>query len=330
MSTEFRNPKIKASNCRTLVHTIAVALLGVANLIAGSKRAFLVLHLQRELLVMTPIDPFTGKVALIFGAGQNIGSAIAREFARRGAKVAVADINSAGAEETAAAIRADGGEAIGLACNVTDSDAILAAAEATAAQLGEADIVMNNAGVLHSGYPEDIPLAEWERMFAVNFFAMVRSNEVFLPRMLARESGWIVNTASFAGTYPFALNRIPYAASKAAILSMSQNLALHLLPRGIRVSCLIPGPVMTDSIGSMPTFSGDMPMVGPGKHLRVKSQDEAATILADGMSAGRMLIPTDEALWDTLSEWAPDPDAFIRAKAEAIASGDSGRPYLER
>jgi NAD(P)-dependent dehydrogenase (short-subunit alcohol dehydrogenase family) len=277
---------------------------------------------------MTPIDPFTGKVALIFGSGQNIGQAIAVEFARRGAKVAVADINAEGARETAEMIRARGGEAIGLACNVTDSEAILAAAEATTAQLGEADIVMNNAGVLHSGYPEDIPLAEWERMFAVNFFAMVRANAIFLPRMIARGAGWIVNTASFAGTYPFALNRIPYAASKAAILSMSQNLALYLLPKGVRVSCLIPGPVMTTSIGSMPTFSGDMPMVGPGKHLRVKSQAEAATILADGMAAARMMIPTDEALWESLAQWAPDPDAFIRAKAEAIASGDGGRPYM--
>jgi NAD(P)-dependent dehydrogenase (short-subunit alcohol dehydrogenase family) len=279
---------------------------------------------------MTALDPFTGKIALIFGSGQNIGRAIALEFARRGAKVAVADLNTDGAQETARLIVAAGGQAIALACNVTDSEAVLAAADATTAQLGEPDIVMNNAGILHSGYPQDIPFAEWERMFGVNFFAMIRSNEVFLPRMIERGSGWIINTASFAGTYPFAINRIPYAASKAAVLSMSQNLALYLKPKGVRVSCLIPGPVMTDSIANMPTFSGEMPMVGPGKHLRVKSQAEAATILADGMAAGRMMIPTDDALWETLQEWAPNPDAFIEAKAAAIANGDSGRPYLER
>jgi NAD(P)-dependent dehydrogenase (short-subunit alcohol dehydrogenase family) len=274
------------------------------------------------------LDPFTGKVALIFGSGQNIGRAIAQEFARRGAKVAVADLNSVGAEETARLINDAGGEAIALGCDVTNSDNILTVADTVASQLGEPDIVMNNAGVLHSGYAQDIPLAEWERMFSVNFFAMVRSNAVFLPRMIARGSGWIVNTASFAGAYPYAINRIPYAASKAAVLSMSQNLALYLEPKGVHVSCLIPGPVMTDSIAAMPTFSGDMPMVGPGSHLRVKSQAEAATILADGMAAGRMMIPTDEALWETLKKWAPDADAFIRAKVDAIASGDSGRPFL--
>lgn len=274
------------------------------------------------------MDPFTGKVALIFGSGQNIGSAIAREFARRGAKIGVADLNAEGARATAQAIRDAGGVAMGIPCDVTDSDAIRAAAGAIRSSFGDPDIVMNNAGILHSGYPQDIPLAEWKRMFSVNFFSMVRSNEIFLPCMIERGSGWIVNTASFAGTYPFALNRIPYAASKAAIISMSQNLALHLRPKGVRVSCLIPGPVMTDSIASMKTFSGDMPMVGPGAHLRVKSQDDAATILADGMAADRILIPTDEALWSSMAEWAAGPDAFIRRKIEAIASGDSGRPYL--
>ncbi len=275
------------------------------------------------------LDPFGGKSALIFGSGQNIGRAIAVEFAARGAKIAVADVNADGAEATAQLIRDAGGTAIALVCDVTDSDAIQVAADTTVARLGEPDIVMNNAGVLHSGYPEDIPLPEWQRMFDVNFFAMVRSNAVFLPRMIARGSGWIINTASFAGAYPYGINRIPYAASKAAVLSMSQNLALYLKPKGVRVSCLIPGPVMTDSIASMPAFSGDMPMVGPGKHLRVKSQAEAATILADGMAAGRVMIPTDEALWETLKDWAPDADAFIDAKAAAIANGDGGRPYFE-
>ncbi len=278
---------------------------------------------------MATLDPFTGKVALIFGSGQNIGRAIACEFAARGAAVAVADLNFDGAEETARLINAAGGKAIAIACNVTDSEAIRAAIDATTAQLGDPNILMNNAGVLHSGYPEDIPIAEWERMFSVNFFAMVRANEIIIPRMVERGHGWIVNTASFAGAYPYAINRIPYAASKAAVLSMSQNLALYLTPKNVRVSCLIPGPVMTDSIGSMPTFSGEMQMVGPGSHLRVKTQDEVAALLADAMIAGRMMIPTDDALWDTLQDLAPDADVFIRAKADAIANGDTGRPYLD-
>jgi NAD(P)-dependent dehydrogenase (short-subunit alcohol dehydrogenase family) len=188
---------------------------------------------------------------------------------------------------------------------------------------------MNNAGVLHNGWVDDIPLAEWQRMLDVNLLGMVRSLEVFVPQMIARGQGHIVNTASFAGLYPFAINRIPYAASKAAVVSMSQNLALHLEPKGVRVSCLCPGPVMTTSPDSMKSFSGEMEMRGPGSHLKVKSQAETARILADGMAAGRILIPTHEELWETLRAWAVSPDDYIRAKAAAFAGGDIGKPSFD-
>lgn len=272
---------------------------------------------------------FENKTAIIFGAGQNIGRAIALEFARRGARVALADLNAAGAHEAAQLIRDRGGQAIGLACNVTSSESLAAAAAEAEQALGQVDIVMNNAGILHNGWVEDIPLGEWQRMLDVNLMGMVRSLEVFLPQMIARGGGHIVNTASFAGLYPFAINRIPYAASKAAVVSMSQNLALHLEPKGIRVSCLCPGPVMTTSVDGMKTFSGEMEMRGPGSHLKVRSQAETARILADGMEAGRILIPTHEELWDTLKEWAAGPDAYIRAKAAAFASGDIGKPSFD-
>ena len=93
-----------------------------------------------------------------------------------------------------------------------------------------------------NGHPEDIPLAEWQRIMDLNYFAAVRGCQHFLPKFLARGSGHLVNTASFAGLYPYAASRVPYAASKAAIISMSQNLAVYLEPQGVRVSCLIPGP----------------------------------------------------------------------------------------
>ena len=145
------------------------------------------------------------------------------------------------------------------------------------------DIHMNNAGIIHSGNPEDFPASEWERMFSVNFFGAVRANSVVLPKMIARGEGYIVNTASFAGLYPYATNRIPYAASKAALVSMSENLAVYLQPKGIRVSCLCPGPTMTTSTVGMKPWSENVIMRGPGRHLPVRSQEHAATVLADGM-----------------------------------------------
>jgi NAD(P)-dependent dehydrogenase (short-subunit alcohol dehydrogenase family) len=272
---------------------------------------------------------FAGKSALIFGGGLNIGRAVAQEFSRRGARVAVADLNVEGATEAAARIRAEGGEAIALRCDVTDSDSLRAAAAEAEAAFGEIDIVMNNAGILCSGNPEDFPFSEWERVINCNLLSMVRSNEIFLPKMIARGSGHIVNTASFAGLYPYGINRLPYAVSKAGVLNLSQNLALYLMPRGVKVSCLCPGPVMTSIANGLKSFSGNVPMYGPGKHLWVKSQAETATILADGMEAGRIFIPTHEEAFDTMAAWAASPDDFIRAQAAAFAAGDEGRPQFD-
>ncbi len=274
------------------------------------------------------MSTFSGKTALIIGAGQNIGRRVAQEWARRGSRVAVADIDQAGAEETAEILRKAGAESVGLHCNVTDDASVLACIDAAEAALGPLDIHMNNAGILSGGNPEDIPITEWQRMFDVNLFGMVRANNVVVPRMMARGSGHIVNTASFAGFYPFAASRVHYAACKAGVLSMSENLARYLMPLGVKVSCLIPGPVMTTSIAGMKEFSENYTMRAPGSHLWVKSQQETARILSDGMEAGRILIPTHDEGWETILERAADPDAFLARKNAEYLSGDPGKPGI--
>lgn len=271
---------------------------------------------------------FAGKAALIIGAGQNIGRRIAQEWARRGSRIAVADINRDGAEETAALLRKAGAEAHAFHCDVASEESVTACIDGAEAALGPLDILMNNAGILSGGNPEDIPMSEWQRMFDINLFGMVRANNVIAPRMIARQSGHIVNTASFAGFYPFACSRVHYAACKAGVLSMSENLALYLMPLGVRVSCLIPGPVMTTSIGGMKEFSESYVMRAPGSHLMVKSQQETARILSDGMQAGKVLIPTHEEGWDAFREHAADPDAWIAKKNAEYLAGDPGKPGI--
>lgn len=271
---------------------------------------------------------FAGKNALIIGGGQNIGRRIAQEWTRRGARVAVADIALDGAEKTDALLRKMGGTGVALQCDVRSDASVLQAIDSAEARLGPLDILMNNAGILSGGNPEDLPLEEWQRTFDVNLFGMVRANNVIVPRMLERGCGHIVNTASFAGLYPFAASRIHYAASKAAIVSMSENLALHLMRFGIRVSCLCPGPVMTTSAQNMRQFSADCPMRAPGSHLLVKSQQETAVILSDAMEAGRIMIPTHEEVWTSLRDLAAGPDAFIAARHAEFLAGDLGRPGI--
>lgn len=272
--------------------------------------------------------PFHGNNALIFGGAKGIGQAIALEFARRGASVAVADIDDVSAEETAARVVASGGIAISLKTNVLSDESMEAAVAEVEHRLGAIDIVVNNVGAMLNGHPEDIPMAEWQRMMDLNYFSAIRSLKVLLPKFFTYGKGHIVNTASFAGLYPYAASRMPYAASKGAIISLTQSLALYLEPKGIRVSCLIPGPVMTGIMASMTSWTTDCPVRGPGSELEIKDVEETAAALADGMRDGKILISSDEKVWDTVRSWAASPDAFIRAKIEEFSRGDTGSPHM--
>lgn len=272
--------------------------------------------------------PFDGANALIFGGAKGIGRAIALEWAARGASVAIADIDEVAAQDTARAIINGGGRALGLPVDVASDTSIAHAAETAEVALGEIDIVLNNVGVILNGNPEDIPFAEWQRVMDLNFFAALRGVQYFLPKMLARGQGHVVTTASFAGLYPYASSRTPYAASKAAVIAMSESLALYLEPRGIRVSCLIPGPVMTGIGDSMKSWSQDCPLRGPGAELELRLPEEVAVTFSDGMRDGTILIPSDPAAWDILRRWAASPDAFIRGKIAEFAAGEDGRPKV--
>jgi len=272
--------------------------------------------------------PFAGANALIYGGGKGIGQAVALEWGRRGARLAVADIDEQAAQDTAAMIVAEGGHAIGLSCNVLSDELVAATADAAEAALGPIDIVMNNVGGMLNGHPEDVPMREWQRMMDINYFAAVRGVLHFMPKFIARGSGHIATTASFAGLYPYAASRVPYAAAKAAVISLSENLALYLEPQGIRVSCLIPGPVMTGVLDSMTSWTENCPMRGPGSELELKLVGDVANRLADGMRDGKVLIPSDPVVWDIVTRWAASPDGFIRSKIDQFANGDAGRPSI--
>lgn len=285
--------------------------------------------MTRDSSVMSSEAPFAGSAALIFGGAKGIGGAVAHEFARRGARVAIADIDRDAAQQTAEALQTAGSAALALRCDVRSSDSMRAAVVEAEQWAGDIDIVMNNVGVMISGYPEDIPLAEWQRVMDLNLFPVVRSNEIFLPKMIARGHGHIVNTASFAGLYPYAVNRMPYVASKSAVVALTESLALYLMPQGVRVSCFCPGPVMTNILAGSKSWSKEAVMRGPGEQFMPISAQQAAAMLADGMRDGRILIPTDPQVWREMQEHAETPDQFIRGKAEGFARGETGLPSRE-
>jgi NAD(P)-dependent dehydrogenase (short-subunit alcohol dehydrogenase family) len=272
--------------------------------------------------------PFAGANALVFGGAKGIGRCVSLEWARRGARLAVADIDEAAAKATAGEIEAAGGRAIGITANIMSEESIAEAVAAAEAALGEIDILMNNVGGMLNGHPEDIPMREWQRIVELNYLGSARGTLQLLPKFLARGSGHIVNTASFAGLYPYAASRVPYAASKAAVISMSQNLAVYCEPKGVRVSCLMPGPVMTGVMDSMTSWTEDCPLRGPGKETTLLMPEEVARVLSDGMRDGRILIPSDPVGFEIIQRWAADPDGFIRGKIAEFEAGDRGNPVI--
>src|SRR5215467_5706322 len=187
-----------------------------------------------------------GKVAVITGGASGIGRGTALAMARRGTDLVIADINDRRLEETRAAIIALGRRALAVHCDVSNDADVERLGETALREMGRVDIVMNNAGVVLRGALEQISVADWEWSFGVNLLGVVRGIRTFLPHMLERGSGHIINTGSVAGLIALTGEGAPYVASKFAIVGLSEALALYARPRGIGVSVLCPGAVDTN------------------------------------------------------------------------------------
>jgi NAD(P)-dependent dehydrogenase (short-subunit alcohol dehydrogenase family) len=191
------------------------------------------------------MDPFRGRVAVITGGGGGIGAALARAFAARGARLALADVDLAAAEAVAKSLAAGGAEAEAFAVDVTDRADVARLADAVAARFGRVHIVCNNAGVALGGQMWSAPLEDWEYTMAVNFWGVLYGVQAFVPRLLAQgEGGHIVNTASMAGLTGMSFLGM-YCASKFAVVGLTESLSRELRPRGIGVSVLCPMIVET-------------------------------------------------------------------------------------
>jgi NAD(P)-dependent dehydrogenase (short-subunit alcohol dehydrogenase family) len=265
------------------------------------------------------IDDLTGAVAVVTGGGSGIGRATARSLGRAGAKVVVADVDRARAEAVAAEIEGDGSAGLGVCCDVGRDEDMAGLREAAVGAFGRVDIVMNNVGVLAIGRPEDIPVSAWERVLNLNVLSLARSLSVFLPGLLEQGSGHIVNTASFAGLYAVAYERMPYSASKAAVVAASEALALYTRPRGVGVTCLCPGPVRTNIAEQKQTFGWDEPL-----HVPPFPPIEASVVgdqVVTAIRSDTFLLLTHPDVQHLLVERASDPEAFLAARVRDIVDG---------
>ena len=191
---------------------------------------------------------------------EDLGRAIAEAFAEAGAAVALLDVNGERAEVAADEVRASTGAATcAVTADVAVKDQVAGAIEGAARELGEIDILINNAGIWRHNTVLDVSEAEWDRVFAVNVKGALLCAQFVAPGMMRRRAGKIVNVASAAGLHP-GLGWAAYQTSKAAMIMLGRILAAELAPHNVQVNTVCPGAIrtpMTDYIRSVE--GGDFP-----------------------------------------------------------------------
>jgi NAD(P)-dependent dehydrogenase (short-subunit alcohol dehydrogenase family) len=184
------------------------------------------------------------KVAVVTGAGSGLGAAICAGLAAAGATVVVTDVDGAAATAIAEGIPTGIGRAVGRALDVTDQDQVTATMDATAAEHGRLDILVNSAGVRFISPFPDVDRRSWDLTIAVNLTGTFLCSQAAVRHMLRRGRGKIVNIASVTGMLALTA-RAPYAASKAGIIGLTKAMAYELSSHGIFVNAVSPGPIET-------------------------------------------------------------------------------------
>jgi 2-keto-3-deoxy-L-fuconate dehydrogenase len=242
-----------------------------------------------------------GKTALVTAAGQGIGRATALAFVREGARVVATDING----DALAALAAECGCAT-QRLDVTDAAAVTAAARA----VGPVDALFNGAGFVHAGTVLDCTEEEWAFAFELNVRSMFRTIKAFLPGMLERGRGSIINMASVAGSIKGAPNRFAYGTTKAAVIGLTKAVAADFITRGVRCNAICPGtvesPSLRDRIAAQAKASG-----------QTTAQVEAAFVARQPM--GR--IGRAEEIAALAVYLASDESAFTTGTAQVIDGG---------
>ncbi|NKB49479.1 MAG: glucose 1-dehydrogenase [Alphaproteobacteria bacterium] len=205
------------------------------------------------------------KVAIVTGGGGAIGRAICRRFAEEGSIVGVFDINEEAARETAVQIDAAGGSALVQQVDITDYDAVAAAAAAFEAATGPAEILVNNAGWDRLANFLDTDPAFWNQIIAINLLGALNLHHTVVPGMVERGGGKVINIASDAGRVGSSGEAV-YSACKGGIIAFTKTLARELARNGVCCNAVAPGPVDTPLLRSM-TPDGDLDS-GLGKAFR--------------------------------------------------------------
>ncbi len=237
----------------------------------------------------------TKKVALITGAASGIGESIAQTFAHAGAFVYVADVDEINANRVADAIIAAGGAATALSLDVSSKAACKETAAKVMDESGQLDILVNNAGIGHVGTLLTTDIEDLERLFAVNVGGVFNLTKAFLPFMVERKYGVIINIASIGGVIAIR-DRVAYCTTKFAVVGFTKCIALDHALDGIRCNSICPGRVETSFVSARIAEYPD-----PEKAYREMSETQAVGRMGkpEEIAAAVLYLASDEAAFVT-------------------------------
>ena len=217
-----------------------------------------------------------GKVIIVMGAGSvgegwGNGKAAAVLYARAGGKIVAVDRKLSAAEETRSIIESEGGECITVEADVSSPEDIQRIVAETVARFGRIDVLHNNVGIAETGGPEDASIESWNRLIAINQTSVFLTCKYVLPVMKAQKSGVVINIGSIASRRWIGFPYLGYTASKAAIVGMTQNIAVEYAPHGVRCNCILPGLMDTPMIREplKAAYGGDIETMKAKRHAQV-------------------------------------------------------------
>lgn len=276
-------------------------------------------------------DLFGGGVAVITGAGAGIGAGIARYAARElGMTVVLADIDAAAIAALRTELHQSGANAVGIVCDVRDPAALERLAEQTFAETGPVTLLVNNAGVEQFGYLWDTPVANWDRLVAININGVFHGIKAFLPRMLAdARQSWVWNLSSIGGVGASPL-QAPYIMSKHAVLAITECLHQEVAISGhsghVHVQAVLPGAVASNIFESAGAVdAGDVTAAEDHRAAMLKIKDqamdpvEAARAFFDQAAAGEFYLTSQGFVRDAMAARA---DVLLHRRAPFLPSGE--------
>jgi 2-hydroxycyclohexanecarboxyl-CoA dehydrogenase len=238
------------------------------------------------------------KIAVVTGAGQGIGRAIAEKLAAEGAVLVITDING---EAAAAVAKKIGGRALGLRADVTSYESVAVMIDEVQKAFGRIDVLVNNAGWDKASPFVDSDPADWDRVIAINLYGVLNTSKAVLPVMAAQKSGTVVNLASDAGRVGSSGEAV-YSAAKGGVIAFTKATAREMARHKININCVCPGPTDTALFASM---GGDDP----------KLRDA----LVKAIPFRRLGQPEDLA--NAVSFFASDEAAFITGQTLSVSGG---------